>query len=358
MQLDLTSTTTTDLANSVDTYSVSPKSTDSASSPETRYNNPNFTKYYGYYMTIPELNSTINALATWVLGQGYVCDGRTKILLKLLRGWGEDTFLSILWNLLVTKKVNGDAFAEIITDGKTILKGGTLINLKPLDPSKMTIVCNAKGRITGYEQRTTSGVIKYKPEEIFHISNNRVADNIHGQSMIEPVEWTCNAWQEALADKRRILHRSTIRVMEVDEDDTTRLSTLKTQYANAINSGEVLLVPKGTGALQDLTAPTSEHLEWIRYLENKFYQELGVPKVILGGTSENTEASSKVSVIVYEPIFTREITELEMDIVNQLGLEVKFNKQPSLMDNMQTDEAKNTGQVGFQPNDVTYGSGK
>ena len=354
MQLDLTSTTTTDLANSVDTYSVSPKSTDSASSTETRYTNPNFTKYYGYYITIPELNSTINALATWVLGQGYETSRFTKITLRHINGWGEDTFLSILWNLLVTKKVNGDAFAEIIKDKNS----GILINLKPLDPAKMTIVCNGKGRITGYEQTTTTGVTKYKPEEIFHICNNRVADNIHGQSMIEPVEWTCNAWQEALADKRRILHRSTIRIMEVDEDDPTRLATLKTQYANAINLGEVLLVPKGTGALQDLSAPTSEHLEWIRYLENKFYQELGVPKVILGGTSENTEASSKVSVIVYEPIFTREITELEMDIFNQLGIEVKFNKQPSLMDNMQTDEAKNTGQVGFQPNDVTYGSGK
>jgi hypothetical protein len=163
---------------------------------------------------------------------------------------------------------------------------------------------------------------------------------------------------ELLTDKRRILHRSTIRVMEVDEDDPVKLANLKRDFASAINKGEVLLVPKGTGALQDLSAPTSEHLEFARYIENKLYQNMGIPKVILGGTAENTEASAKVSVVVFDPIFQREIYELEKDLWNQLGIRITINKQPSLMDNMQTDEAKNTGQVGFQPNDVTYGSGK
>ena len=53
-----------------------------------------------------------------------------------IRGWGEDTFMSILWNMLVIKKIGGDAFAEIIRDEET----GRILNIKPLDPSVITIV--------------------------------------------------------------------------------------------------------------------------------------------------------------------------------------------------------------------------
>jgi hypothetical protein len=147
----------------------------------------------------------------------------------------------------------------------------------------------------------------------------------------------------------------------IEEDNTTKLNAMKADYAAAINKGELLILPikAGEGQFADLTLPPAEQfLAWIRYLENFFYQALGIPRVILGGTAENTEASSKVAMIVFEPTFTREITELELDIWNQLGIKIKVNKQPSLMDNMYNDEQKNTGQTGFQPNDVTAGSGK
>ena len=149
--------------------------------------------------------------------------------------------------------------------------------------------------------------------------------------------------------------------MYVDEDDKTRLTNLKTDYAEAINKGELLIIPTSPkdAKFEDLTLPpVDSFLGWIRYLENHFYQALGVPKVILGGTAENTEASAKVSYIVYEPVYTREIIELEMDLWNQLGIKIKIRKQPSMMDNMQSDEMKNTGQTGFQPNDVMAGAGK
>lgn len=356
MNLDIRNTTTADLS-SVPNFSVATKQTDgSTGNGETYYDNPNFTKWHGYYKSIPELKTPLNALATWVLGQGYTCQSmRDKVILDHITGAGEDTFLSILWNSLVVMKFNGDFYAEIIRDDVGIQ------NLKPLYPASMRIVFNDKGKIIRYEQRSrTPGgePKKFKPEEIFHRMNDRIADEIHGTSICEAVQWVIDARNEALADKRRMLHLSTIRVMEVDEDDPTKYATLSAQYAAAIKNGTVLLVPKGTGAITDLTAPNSEHLVWIQYLENFFYQALGVPKVIVGGTAENTEASAKVSVIVYEPTFTREITELENDVWNQLGIRIKINKQPSLMDNMQSQEAKNPNQAGFKPNDVTAGSGK
>jgi hypothetical protein len=357
MERDIRSTTTTALADVVTDYSVDYKSTDGVSiSGETYYDNPNFSKWNGYYHLIPELKKPVDALATWTVGQGWTTDNsRTKVVLEHITGAGEDTFMSVLWNMVVGMLINGDAYAEIIRD-KDILQ-----NLKPLDPSSMRTVFNNQGKIIRYEQRSKAPNGKHKifqPDEIFHIMNDRTFDNTHGTSVCECVQWVLDALYEALTDKRRMLHYSTIRVMEIDEDDTSKLANLKRDFATAISRGDVLLVPKGTGNITDFTAPSSEHLEWIRFLENKIYQDLGVPRVIMGGTSENTEASAKVGVLVFDPIFIRRITELEADIWNQLGLRIKINKQPSLMDNAQTDEAKNTGQTGFQPNDVTYGSGK
>ena len=361
METDIAQTTRTTTLEGISDYSVPSKSTDSAAGiSETSYNNPYFTKWYGYYRKIPELKSAINALATWVLGQGYETDTRSKVILENINGWGEDTFNSILWNMLVTSKINGDAYAEIVRNPDT----GTLLNLKPLDPASMTIVCSSKGRIIRYEQRSKNPKGKpqtFTPDKIFHISNDRVADEIHGTSVIEAVQWIIDAKNEAMADWRRISHRSTVRILYIEEDNTPRLNNLKRDYKEGIEKGEILILPikRGEGEFVDLTLPPVEQfLSWIRYLENFFYQALGVPKVILGGTAENTEASAKVSVIVFDPTFIREITELELDVWNQLAIKITIKKQPSLMGEAQANEEKNTGQVGFQPNDVTAGVGK
>ena len=159
-----------------------------------------------------------------------------------------------------------------------------------------------------------------------------------------------------MADKRIILHRSTIRIIEVDADDSTRLSTLKTQYAEAIKNGEVLLVPKDNVSFPNVPPiSTAEHSEWIRYLENFFYQAVGVPKIILGGSQEFTEASSKIGYLTFEQPYMTEQRLLEQDIFLQLGLTITFNRPVSLKEAVQESEAANTGQVGFQQNEMMTG---
>lgn len=347
---DITQTSTISSINQE--YSVSAKTTDSTQqSAETFWDNTNFSKFYGYYSKIPEFNTAINAYATWVIGRGYETDVRTKVILEHISGWGEDTFLSILWNMIVSKKVQGDAFAEIIREDN-----GLLINIKPLDT--LRIVTNNKGVVIRYEQHKNGQIKKFKPNEILHLCNERVFDNIHGSAITEKIQWVIDAHNEALTDKRRHMHLSTIRVIEVDEQDRTRLTQLKSDYQEAIKKGYVLLLPKGTGDIKDLVAPATEHIAWIKHLEGFYYQALGVPKVILGGTGESTEASAKVSYVVYEPIYTKEVIELEADLWAQLGIKISINRQASMMGDMQRDEAKNTGQTGFQPNDTQAGAGK
>jgi hypothetical protein len=353
---DLNETTTTNLDKILSNYSVSKQTLDTPSqTSETIWDNRNWTEYLGYYKKIPEFKEAIRALARWAVGRGFVVDTRTKNILDLIKGAGEDSFQSIMTNHLIVKKVNGDAYCEIIRDPKT----NVLINLKPLDPSTMRTIFNEKGIIVRYEEVDSNGKEakrKFKPEEIFHSMNDRIANETHGTSVLEACKWVIDARNEAMSDKRRVHHRSTIRVLEVDSDDTAQLSRLQLQYENAIKKGEVMIVPKGIGFM-DAPMNYIESLDWIRYLETFFYQAVGIPKAI-ANTESFTEAASKVGYLTFEPVYTEEQTLLEQDILMQLGLEVKFNRPPSLSGVMQEDETKNTGQMGFQPNEMTAQVGR
>jgi len=343
-----TASTTTDLDNQVDDYEVDSKVTDYAGSQkETEWTFPDATKNLGYYFNIPELKTAIDCLAIWTAGKGFETDLYTKLLLEHVQGWGEDTISSILQGLIVMKKVVGDAFAEIIR------KDGKLINLKPISPERMKIVVDGKGMIKRYEVRRADGQFdKFNKEDILHLCNNRISDEIHGTSVIDACKWVIDARNEAMVDERKIKHRElALGVLYVDTDNTQKINEIKTQYQNAVKNGEMLVLPKDLAELKDSNINPKDRLAWIQYLENFFYQAVGVPRVI--ATSQDyTEAASKVGYLTFEPIYTNEQVLLEQDLWNQLGLKLKFNRPVSLGGVMQESEAKNTGQTSFQPNEM------
>lgn len=366
-ELDLLGkSTTTELKTGVPNYSVSYKSVDEAgASKETEWLNSNWSKYLGYYKSIPELKQALDALAIWTAGKGWTAESTlTKTYLDMIRGWGEDSFDSIMRNMIVTKKLNGDAYAEIIThNGKPLKEGGKLINLKPLNPGRMKNIVNDKGIIIRYEEFNNKGEVvnKFRPEEIFHIVNDRIANEIHGISIIESCQGIIDFNNEVLADVRRVLHRSTIRVLYVDEDNAAKLASLRTQYKEAIKNGEVLILPgkPQDASFQDLQVPPVQiYLDWKRYLEDYFYRAVGTPKIILGGAQEYTEASSKVGYLTFEQVYMAEQRLLEQDIWNQLGLKITFDRPVSLKEPVQSSEQANTGQVGFQPNETETQMGR
>ena len=358
MDKNLTSTTRSDLESIRTDYSVDTKTIDEAGAQkEKEYMNEKWTQQLGYWSSVPELNRAITALAIWTAGKGYTTDTATEVLLENITGWGEDTFTSIMINMIKIKKFGRDSYCEVIRNPDT----GTLINLKPLNTGKMKHIVNIQGIIERYEYQQANGKFKpYKIEQILHLCNDRIANEIHGTSIADIVEWVILARNEAMRDWKRISHRSSIRVMYVDAEDTTKLKHVKDEYANAIEKGELMLIPakKGEAEFGELTLPPIDaFLKWIQYLENFFYQAVGVPRVI--ATSEDyTESGSKVGFLTFEPIYTNEQTQLEADLWNQLAIKVKFNRPPSLGGNLQRDEAKDTGQIGFQPNDTEAGRGE
>jgi len=352
MQTDITQTTTTDLNNLVTDYSVATWSLDSPSGiNETEWKNTNFSKWLGYYRTIPEVRKPIGDYATWVVGKGITTDTRTQVLLDNLTGWGEDNFLSIMWNMLVVKKFNGDSYSEIMRND-----AGTLINLKPLNAGRMATITNPQGIIIRYDYTLSDGKTKkFQPNEILHLCNDRIGDEIHGTSVIEAAEWIILARNQAMSDIKRVAHRSTIRVLYVDEQDKARLTELKRDYAEAMEKGEVLILPtlEKDAKFQDLQIPPIQaYLEWIRYLENAFYKAIGFPKSLTGDAEGIPESGGKMAYFNHMPVYNREVTDLQADLWNQLAIRVEFKEQATLTDSMNDTENKNKAQTGFQPSDT------
>ena len=358
METNIGNLSSTNMRSTVQEVRLQPKTTDGpVAGQDTVIDYPKFTKYLGLYKDYSQYKKAIDAIANYTVGKGYKADPATTVTLEHIKGCGEDTFNSIMWNMVTMKKATGDSFAEQIREAR----GKPLLNLKPLSPEKMRTVYGPDGRVKYFVQFDKGGDRIMEPWRILHLMNDRVADDLRGTAIGESCEWALIARQEAMQDWRRISHRATIRVMYVDADNISKIQQIKTEYATAIKHGELMIIPAKPGEAQfeDLTLPPIDaFLAWIKYLEDFLYTAIGVPRVVLGGSAEFTEASSKSALVTWDAVWKREQIELEADIWNQMGIKVSFIEPASLMNEMISAEGKNTGQTGFQANDVTAGSGQ
>lgn len=355
-ETDIGSALATDLTNAITDYSVTAVDTDAGGSQkEYTWQCTNWSSYLGYYKTIPELQTAIDAKAVWTLGAGFEADPITTLLLMGIKGNGKDSFNTILANMVRTYTIGGDAYAEIIRD-----KQGILINLKPLDPGSIVIVQNQKGRIKRYEQ--TSKIKKhnkrFKPAQMLHLSRKRIADEIHGISVIPAVETIILMRNEAMSDWKRVLHRNIdpLWIFHLDTDDTTKIAAFKTKMDTARGSGENMYIPKGAVVPELVTTAGNASLNpltWINQLNDYFFQAVNVPQIIIGNAKEFTDASGKIVYLSYEQSVKGEQLYIEEQILNQLNLEIALTFPASLQNELLSDEAKQPGiEQAAQPNDT------
>lgn len=354
--LDLQQATTTNLDNTLDNFKVDAEALDFAGAgKETVWDFPDAKKHLGYLKNVAIYRNAVLALGFWTAGKGWETKhDKTKVELDRIRGKGYESFQSIMESMIVMKKTVGDAFCEIIRSDS-----GSLINLKQISPERMRVIYGEGGMLLRYEVRKGDGTFKrLTPNKVFHLCNDAVGDEIHGTSVLTSCKWVIDALHEAMEDHRIVIHRNRIpvRIIEVDTQDIKKRNHLIQEYQEAIKKGEVLVIPKGTVDIRDNTINIQDPTTWIKYLENFLYQSVGVPRII--ATSEGfTEAGGKVGFLTFEPVYTKEQSLLESELWNQVAIRVKFKRPPSLMSNVQEDEVKNTGQLGFQPNDTTAGVG-
>lgn len=359
---NINSATSSNMSTNVTDVTVATKQTNETGitiqNDEIIYQNTKWTQQYGYYLQIPELKTAIDTRCIWTVGKKYNTDTKTQVILDHITGWGQDTFQTILQNGVAVKRVGGDFFAEIMRDEDS----GTLINLKPLDPSTMRIVCDLKGTLLRYEQvsKYTGKITKFKPEEIFHLMNKRIADSIHGVSDIDAVENIILASNENFTDVKKLFHRfvKPICKFSIDTDDTTKINTLIAKYDQIVEKGENLFIPKDTMEHELITVPSSATLspfQWIDHLKNYFYQVVGIPQIILGSASEFSESSAKIAYLSFLQSLEEEQLYIENQVWNQLYLKIELDLPATLRNEMISDEEKdgaNAG-VGFQQNDMT-----
>jgi len=268
---NITSTEIGNKLNTQDDYSINAVNTDGPQDQkETTYLNTMWSTYLGYYKKIPELAAAIDAKATWTIGKGFKSNEITEMTLSTIKGFGKDSFNSILENAVRTYHIGGDAFIEIIRDPE-----GNLINLKPLDPGSIQIVANQKGIIIRYEQINKTGTLgvpkKFSPESILHFARNRVADEIHGVSLIPAVEDIILMRNEAMADYKKLLHRNVfpVRIFHLDTDDPAKIAAFKAKADLAGSQGENIYIPKGAVETEIAAVPgnaTLNPLPWITQL--------------------------------------------------------------------------------------------
>ena len=171
-------------------WTVTPVTIDEASGEkEYRWHNIGWEKWLGYYRVIPQIAASVDRKAIWTVGQGFKFKGNalSRFAKSKRLGMGKESLTAIFYNLDRTGQIGGDVIAEKVLD-----TSGRLINLKPLNPGTMIIITNEQGTIERYEQTTNipGTVIRFEPDEIFHIPCNRIASEVHGMSELIPIEDT------------------------------------------------------------------------------------------------------------------------------------------------------------------------
>ena len=334
-------------------------------SPGVRYY-PSWSKWFGYYKNVPDAHAVIDTLATWSIGRGYeipskgflgkvMKKNKTKEILDKIRGSGIDSFNSIIKNLLRATLIGGDSFAEIIKNNRGVLK-----NLKPINPGSMVVISNSKGIITGYEQIVGTGVdtktVKFKADEILHLAWNRLTDEPHGRSILEPLENIVEMKNEAMTDLRTVFHRyvKPLIISAVDTDDPEAIAAFKTKLDKAVENMENLIVPQGTVDMERMSIPqysTLDPLPWIKELQGLFTLSSGVPEVVLGFGRETTEASAKILYLAYQQTIEDIQLWLEEQLRNQLKIEVEFNFPADISPEIQKDVGKSRQMNNFEMKD-------
>lgn len=360
---NISKATSSDMTGTADfDYSVQPMTTEGISNQdETTWQNPNWNFQWGYFNTNADLKAAITMKAIWIVGRGWKADPRDKLKLELISGWGKDTFDDIMFNMQIIKRVAGDAFAEIIRGDVN-----DNFNLKVLDPSSIKLVVNPQGRIIRYEQTSKipgkEYVKKFNPEDILHLSNNRLADQIHGISDIDALEQVIKAEDENFADMKKVMHRQArpMIMFKLKTDDKVTIDAFVSKMDQAMKSGENIYVPDDENMVSwevIQVVPSQIIMQWRDDIRNKFYRTIGLPQVVPGAGGQSTESESKVIYLAFEQIVEREQRELEMQLWAQLGIKIDFTPPASLLNQMQSDQNKEVMTAG-QPSDLTAGAGR
>jgi len=299
-------------------------------------------RWYGVYKDVPILAALIDAKAMWTVGKGFRAKKKYKKTIQGIKGNGKQTFNTILHNAVKVYTISGDYFAE------KIMHKGKLLNLKSLNPGTIKIIADSKGMIKRYEQFVNGKTLHgWKPDQMFHLAWNPIADNIHGNGTCEKLEWNAEAYKESKRDLRILFHRyvKPLLISHVDTDDETEIAAYKLKLDKAVELGENLVLPHDTlKAMERMSIPQYSSLDpmpYIALLERDFIIAEGVPSLIVGsGEKEDTEAMAKMLYLAFQQAIEWNQLFIEEQCEIQLGIKIELEFPASLEQTMQKDQSK------------------
>lgn len=350
-------------------YVATPTDTDGISSQkETTYHHNEWRNNYGLFLDDPHFANGILNNSDWIWGGGWEADELTEIRMEQWTGWGKDTALDIFSNMETTAGIEGDAHAEIIWNDKEARDFP--INLKPLNPGTIAHVVNDKGILEKYQQtaRLEGGGLKairdFDPRDIFHLTTDRIADQIHGTSKAKRLKKYILAQGESFDDNKSVMHREAkpVILVKLKTDDTTKIANIKDklQTAMRMSTDNMLIIPDDENILTvevlKINSPSPILMQWKDSVRKDMYSTIGSPE-LLSDSSGATESGGKIGNLNFSQVVRKRQLQRELQVMKQLHLKINLVPPKSIEDAL-VEDANKDGQLqqqNFQPQDAQGG---
>lgn len=370
MDFDLKKTAIGNSSTIVQDYTISGSTLQGVTqNKESIYFNSNWNEQWAFFNENPDLHNAILLKAAWVVGGGYNCDSRTKVILDNIYGWGKDSILDILFNMEVVKRIGGNSYAEIVWDDNSKpLEQRIPINIKPLDPGYIIHIVDEKGILIRFEQISKVAVEKNKtilPENMLYFSNNRMADQLGGNSEIDVLKKTILADEESFDDQKKVNHRQArpLIIFTLKTDNDAQRDAVISKIDEGMRKGDNVYITADPAVINFQVvqvSPSQIMMEWRNDIRKRFYRSVGLPELIPSGGGDSTESGGKIGYLTFERLIEREQLTVENQIWNQLFLKISLNAPASISSDLQQDASKDGSmqQIGFQPSDSIAGVGR
>lgn len=293
-----------------------------------------WSRWHGLYRTIPELRSTIDTESYWMISKEITMDAKAKEINKKLR----TSLREVLIRHLRTSMICGDSYAWIPRD-----KAGRLLNIKILDPGTIEIQADKFGIIQKYVQIAHKGgaskadpkqapLATFTPKEIFHLSNEPIADEIHGIPQPESMQKIIKMFHQTMDLNQLIIktYAKPTYFFHADTDDEAELAEIQEVLNKVKKNFEDALFPKGAlDKIEKVSTPqfgSIDVMPWLKFKRSYFTESSGVPDIMRGKSDEVSLAAGKLNMVAYKEKIIMKQMNYEEKIEKQLKIKVGFER--------------------------------
>lgn len=349
-------------------YQAPLEDTDGIGSQElTPYDFTDWRENYGLFLDDPHFANAILNNADWIWGGGWESDDLTEVRTETWNGWGKDTALDIFLNMEIVCGIEGDAMAQIIWNNKE--ERDYPINLKPLNIGSMRIWVDKKGIIKKYSQMDRTGsthkvIQDFDPQDIFHLTIDRIGDQIHGTGKARRLKKYILAQGESFEDNKKVMHREAkpVIMFKLKTEDTTKIQNFKTrvQEAMRMSTDNIMFIPDDENIVSyevlKINTPSPILMEWKDSVRKDMYSTIGSPE-LLSDSSGATESGGKIGNLNFSQIVRKRQLQRELQVKGQLHLNINLIPPKSIEEALVEDSMKDGSlqQLNFQPQDAQGG---